>query len=74
MPKRSAGIMDALFEALLVQINAAGYTARQGQIVDAGMVPAPKQCNSRKENEPIKAGDIPDWDAAKRRQQDGQAR
>ena len=36
-------------------VNARGYIARGGQIVDATIVSAPKQHNSREENEAIKA-------------------
>ena len=40
-----------------------GYIARGGQIVDATIVSAPKQRNSKDENETIKAGKTPeDWE------------
>jgi transposase, IS5 family len=48
-----------------------------GQIVDATIVSAPKQHNSREENETIKEGETPeDWKSklAKNRQKDGDAR
>lgn len=64
-----------LFDELLVQINAAGLTARKGQIVDSALVPAPIQRNSRDENARIKAGEVPeDWQENKRRQKDVHAR
>ncbi|VAW78291.1 hypothetical protein MNBD_GAMMA12-1198 [hydrothermal vent metagenome] len=34
-------LVDKLFDALSRQLNQAGYVARQGQIVDASIVPAP---------------------------------
>ena len=39
-----------------------GYLAMGGQIIDATIVSAPKQHNSREENETIKEGETPeDW-------------
>ena len=35
-------LIDKLFARLLTQIDAAGFTARKGQIVDTAIVPAPK--------------------------------
>lgn len=72
---KNQDLMEALFEQLLVQIDAAGLLARQGQIVDAALVPVPKQRNSREENAQIKQGQSPqDWSENKRRQKDVQAR
>lgn len=72
---KNLGVLDELFSALLGQIEAAGYVARRGQIVDAAMVEAPRARNRREENERIKKGDIPEeWSEAKRRQKDTQAR
>lgn len=54
-----------------------GYLAMGGQIVDATIVPVPKNRNTREENEAIKAGDMPKgWEnhPAKRRQKDRDAR
>ena len=51
-----------------------GFQASKGQIVDASIVPAPKQRNSREENEAIKRGEVPDWPETKRRQKDVDAR
>ena len=51
--------------------------ARKGQIIDATIVPVPRQRNSRDENQTIKVGEIPeDWQAQphKLRQKDTQAR
>lgn len=52
-----------------------GFSARKGQIVDASIVPAPRQRNSRDENKQIKDGQVPDdWSDNKRRQKDTDAR
>lgn len=72
---RKRGLLEELFGNLLLQIEGAGYVACRGQIVDAAMVEAPRQRNSREENERIKRGEEPeDWSDAKRRQKDTQAR
>ncbi|WP_241086799.1 transposase [Candidatus Vondammii sp. HM_W22] len=69
------GLVDKLFLGLLIQIDAAGFSARKGQIVDAAIVPIPKQRNTREENRQIKAGDNPEtWGDNKRRQKDVEAR
>lgn len=69
------GLIESLFEAFSAQIEHAGYRARKGQIVDASIVAAPKQRNSREENAQIKAGEPPEkWSKPKRRQKDVQAR
>ncbi|WP_277400324.1 hypothetical protein [Candidatus Vondammii sp. HM_W22] len=41
----------------MIHIDAAGFSARKGQIVDAAIAPVPKQHNTREENRQIKAGD-----------------
>jgi len=72
---KQAQLIERLFEAVLVQIEAAGLMARKGQIVDAALVPVPRQRNSRDENARIKKGEEPeDWPRNKRRQKDVQAR
>ncbi len=78
---RESLIEHALIEPLFKQFNRyldrQGYVARKGQIIDATIVPAPKQRNSREENQSIKAGDIPEsWEQQpnKLRQKDTQAR
>ena len=69
------GLIEPLFAAFSSQIEAAGYQARKGQIVDASIVSAPKQRNGREENAQIKAGKPPeDWSENKRRQKDVEAR
>jgi hypothetical protein len=72
---KQAQLIQRLFEAVLVQIEAAGLAARKGQIVDAAPVPVPGQRNSRDENARIKRGEEPEaWPENKRRQKDVQAR
>ena len=72
---KEAGLLEALFGELIRQIEAAGFRARKGQIVDAAMVEAPRSRNRRDENERIRRGEVPeDWSEAKRRQKDTQAR
>ena len=72
---KSASVFDALFAELALQIAAEGYIARKGQIVDASLVAAPKQRNTREENRQIKEGERPEgWSEAKRRQKYVQAR
>ena len=36
-----------------------GYIARGGQILDASIVPVPKNHNTREENKAIKKGEVP---------------
>jgi len=68
-------LIDTLFADLDAQIESAGYIPRKGQIVDASIVEAPRQRNSRDENEKIKSGETPsEWSEPKRRQKDVEAR
>lgn len=61
----------ALFDGVSTQLLEQGFIARGGQIIDATLVPVPKQRNRRDENKLIKEGAIPaDWKPAKRRQKD----
>jgi IS5 family transposase len=72
-----AGLIEKLFERFEQHLAAQGYMARGGQIVDATIVPVPKQRNSRDENEALKAGHTPEeWTRkpAKLRQKDRDAR
>lgn len=73
----AAGLVDQLFDRFGQHLEAKGFLARGGQIVDASIVCAPKQRNSRDENEKVKAGQTPeDWERkpAKNRQKDKEAR
>jgi IS5 family transposase len=67
----------AVVERFDQHLAAQGYMARGGQMVDATIVPVPKQRNSRDENETVKAGQTPrEWEKkpAKLRQKDRDAR
>jgi IS5 family transposase len=72
-----AGLIEKLFERFSQHLEAKGYIARGGQMVDATIVPVPKQRNSRDENDSVKAGKTPEaWEKnpAKNRQKDKDAR
>jgi IS5 family transposase len=72
-----ANLVKALFDRFNGYLNAKGYIARGGQIIDATIVSAPKQHNTREENEAIKAGQTPEgWEKkrAKNAQKDKDAR
>jgi IS5 family transposase len=61
----------ALFDGVSAQLLKKGFIARGGQIIDATLVPAPRQHNSRDEKEVLEQGALPaDWKPAKRRQKD----
>src|SRR3982750_1150789 len=49
-----AGLVEALFEAFDAHLKRRGYLAMGGQIVDASIVSAPVQRNSRAENTAIR--------------------
>jgi IS5 family transposase len=73
----TAGLIEKLFASFNHHLEAKGYIARGGQIVDATIVSAPKQRNSRHENEAIKSGETPaGWEKkpAKNAQKDKDAR
>jgi IS5 family transposase len=72
-----AGLIEKLFERFGQHLEAKGYVARGGQMIDATIVPVPKQRNSRDENEDVKGGKTPKaWkqNPAKNRQKDKDAR
>ena len=49
----------ALFDGVSTDLLKKGFIARGGQIIDASLIPAPKQGNSRKENKLLKQKAIP---------------
>jgi IS5 family transposase len=53
-------LLKTLFDLFAEHINTMGFEAKKGQIVDASFVEAPKQRNTREQNETIKAGLIPE--------------
>ncbi len=72
-----AGLVEKLFERFGQHLEAKGYIARGGQMVDATIVAVPKQRNRREENDEVKAGRTPEaWvkKPAKLRQKDRDAR
>jgi len=54
-----AGMVKTLFDKFDAYLRDNGYLAMGGQIVDASIVPVPKQRNSREENKTIKVGKTP---------------
>jgi IS5 family transposase len=79
------GLIEPLFEQfdgyLIEQFDGylieQGYAAQGGQIVDATLIPVPKQHNSKDENEQVKGGEVPSaWQEKphKRAQKDTDAR
>jgi transposase, IS5 family len=70
-----AGLVEALFDAFDAYLKSRGYLAMGGQIVDASIVSAPVQRNSRAENKAIKDGNPPvAWKPNKKAQKDVDAR
>jgi len=64
-----------IFEEVQRQLQLHGFSAREGQIINASIVRAPTQHNSTEEQAQVKAGSVPtEWAPAKRRQKDVQAR
>lgn len=71
------GAVEKLFARFDRYLEEHGLMASGGQIIDASIIPVPKQRNKRKENEEIKAGETPKaWKKkpAKLRQKDVDAR
>lgn len=52
----TSGTLEALMQAFEQQLRERGYLAMGGQIVDATLVPAPKQRNTEEEKVAVKAG------------------
>ena len=72
-----AGVIETLFEDFDGYLEQQGYLAMGGQIIDASIVPVPKQRNSGDDNARIKEGETPEgWEnqPAKRSQKDTDAR
>ncbi|PHM60599.1 transposase [Xenorhabdus stockiae] len=65
---------NALFEEAKHQLSAQGFIPRGGQIIDATLIPVPKQRNKKEENEQLRQGKTPDnWTENKRCQKDTEA-
>ena len=74
---KEMNLIDELFEQFDRELAEAGFCARKGSIVDASIVEAPRQRNTREENEQIKRGERPasfDANPPKGRQKDTDAR
>ena len=69
------GLVERAFREFEDELRKNGFSAKKGQIVDASIVDAPVQHNSRDENKEIKEGKTPeDWSENKKRQKDTDAR
>lgn len=53
------GLIEPLFEQFDAYLIEQGYAAKGGQIVDATLIPVPKQHNHDDENQAIKQGEVP---------------
>lgn len=61
----------AIFDGITAQLLKKGFIARGGQIIDATLIPAPKQHPTKDDKEQLKEDAMPaDWSPAKRRQKD----
>lgn len=70
-----ADLVKTLFEQFDEFLRENGFQAQKGQIIDASIVQAPRQRNTRDENKQLKEGNPPeDWDENKKRQKDIDAR
>jgi IS5 family transposase len=62
---------QAIFDGVTTQLLKKGFIARGGQIIDATLVPAPRQHFTKEDKEQLKEDAMPaDWMPAKRRQKD----
>jgi len=63
-----AGLFEQLFVAFNARLAEQGFITHKGQIIDASFVEVPRQRNSRKENEAIKRGEVPNgWEKDEKR-------
>ena len=70
-------LAEELFEKFEDYLQGQGYQAEGWQIIDATLIPVPRQRNSREENAMVKSGKVPeDWEkkGAKKQQKDCDAR
>lgn len=71
------GLVTQLFKQFDADLSSSGFAASKGSIVDASIVPAPRQRNSRGDHQTIKEGHVPASFAenpCKQRQKDTDAR
>lgn len=74
---KELGLVGVLFKQFNDDLSSSGFAASKGSIVDASIVPVPRQRNSRDENQTIKDGCIPAsfvQNPCKHRQKDTDAR
>lgn len=74
---KARGLHDPLFETFTRFLEAQGFAAQRGTVIDARIVEVPKQRNTRSENATIKEGFLPAaWEkhTAKKVQKDIEAR
>ena len=55
-----AGMVEALFRQFDGHLARQGYIARGGQVLDASIVPVPRNHNTRDQNKAIKNGEVPE--------------
>jgi IS5 family transposase len=68
---KDAGAAETIFAAVGRELARHGYLARCGQIVDASLIPAPIQRNSKEDQDLVKQDAMPaDWTPTQRRQKD----
>jgi len=70
----TAGVMEELFAQFDRALTERGYFALGGQLIDASIVEAPRQRLTVEEKQRVRAGERPDWPAAKARHKDIDAR
>ena len=72
---KELGLRERVFNRFDDFLVAEGFEAKQGQLLDATIVPVPIPRNPREENHRIKNGEVPNaWGEAKRAQKDGDGR
>lgn len=57
---KKQNLIEGLFEEFGDYLNQNGYSAKEGQILDATLVPVPKQHNTKEENTKIREGEEPE--------------
>jgi IS5 family transposase len=63
---KEEGLERELFEKFNDYLNESGYKPKEGQILDATLIPVPKQRNNKEENKKLKEGKIPEeWEEEK---------
>jgi len=71
---KQTGAAQRLFDVFVKELSKKGLLVKKGSMIDASIVNAPVQRNTRDENEQIKNGETPDWDEKKAAHKDTDAR